>query len=701
MMLNYDSNQNDSNMRDNSTESTLELVNFMKSESTEEGLIESAEIRNENVLRDMNYMLYLMLGIFISIDLLICIPKYIILSKVLIDLFGGPDYIILPVILWCFCEYFCFYIISISRKSDYPSIYQSLQFVFTHMVKYSNSLRLGNFSAQSHELISDNNIVFSISSFEYYSVVIVSVIDIVITCITILFSFIIILVLFSEPDKLIVDGWSIQYLLLLVDIFIFSLSNICKVFVTVLLVIIQCRSNCAGDASRCIVSKNSKIFQFKAVVSLCCGLISLASFIYLSICIGSILKFSYFKNSIYDNCDNMVSKACSLPFPSFQFLEDDALTETGYRVNIPENTLPYTKRNKHMSGKYMNKFDGYSVSGSLLWHLPGIREDQLVNYQSISSSMLLNSTSLLIDINRNIFFPHFTELDYLNQDSDKIAYIQSATSMQYNTHYLVVIQGLTISANSSQLIPRSPLLSKYFDIYFSNGINLESLLDSNEADIKRYYRFQSKVFPLLQTLGLNFSSIQLIWDFHTASKQSLLQSLSGVYDSTLKIVAKHLDLSNSDIESELNHFAFNYENSSYGHNTSENQHSVLDYDTSFEVKYQSSSLHRISEDIINNGIYRELTVYPLLRCKGYEYGDPLMVATFYYRINVPWFLKSLKRVNNHILTSLFDIDSVEKINNIPFTGDVGLFVIIPCSIFKGYDKPTALIEFGHGIFGSK
>lgn len=35
------------------------------------------------------------------------------------------------------------------------------------------------------------------------------------------------------------------------------------------------------------------------------------------------------------------------------------------------------------------------------------------------------------------------------------------------------------------------------------------------------------------------------------------------------------------------------------------------------------------------------------------------------------------------------------------TGDVGLFVLVPCSVATGRLKPSALVEFGHGIFDSR
>lgn len=68
------------------------------------------------------------------------------------------------------------------------------------------------------------------------------------------------------------------------------------------------------------------------------------------------------------------------------------------KVSMPARTLPYTKRGVHVKGEYLNQYDGYSVSASLLWYLPGLREEEFISFQNIQWSLLPNSTTLLIDL---------------------------------------------------------------------------------------------------------------------------------------------------------------------------------------------------------------------------------------------------------------------------------------------------------------
>ncbi len=52
-------------------------------------------------------------------------------------------------------------------------------------------------------------------------------------------------------------------------------------------------------------------------------------------------------------------------------------------------------------------------------------------------------------------------MDHLSDgsDSDLIAYVQPAKAMKYNSHYVVIIQGLTDS--NDQLLPASSLFQEW------------------------------------------------------------------------------------------------------------------------------------------------------------------------------------------------------------------------------------------------
>lgn len=383
------------------------------------------------------------------------------------------------------------------------------------------------------------------------------------------------------------------------------------------------------------VSRNSIIYTSKVASTIISFSFALLGLVYTSININYAVSYSNYRSIdkvTYSNCDNMVSQYCSLPFPTFTYLTnvsdpntnrqtDMQVSGTGYTVNVPKTgTFPYSKRGQFVDVTFMNRYDGFSVSAPLLWYLPNVIESQLINFQNIAHSVLLNSTTLIVDLSTGEFHPHFTELDYFSTPGqEKILYTQPATSLRYNTHYAMVVQGLTTgssSGTSSTLLPSSPLLQSYIKVFSQNQ---SSYVSDSIVDSLRYQRFKTSVFPVLNTIGVQLSRTQLIWDFHTASRGSLLQSLLSVHNSTLARVGQMLNLTSE----ELNEGATEYVS---------------------QLQPTSSSSSGSSSSIDKN-LFSKSDIYRLIKytqgtCSDASSGT--MALTAYYRINVPWYLDSVK-----------------------------------------------------------
>lgn len=207
--------------------------------------------------------------------------------------------------------------------------------------------------------------------------------------------------------------------------------------------------------------------------------------------------------------------------------------------------------------------------------------------------------------------PHFTEIDRLSKgkDSNLIAYVQPAKALKYNTHYAVVVQRLT--DGNGNLLSSSYVMKDYKDAYFTTA----TYTSESIADVDRYYRFKRTVFPALRssTLNVSLSHVQLVWDFHTASQSSLLRPLQDVYTSTLLSVSQKLGLSQKALQAELNHQAFTTQRNQFnGHNGPRGQ---------------------------ANEIYRRVS-HARPTCKGAT--SVSMASRVYYRISVPWYLKTTR-----------------------------------------------------------
>lgn len=89
------------------------------------------------------------------------------------------------------------------------------------------------------------------------------------------------------------------------------------------------------------------------------------------------------------------------------------------------------------------RFDGFSVSAPILWHLNGVRSVDLVSFEYVDRSQLVNSSTLIVRLDNLELHPHFSEIDLLDDDADlRIMYSVPARALLFNTTYVVIIKGI-------------------------------------------------------------------------------------------------------------------------------------------------------------------------------------------------------------------------------------------------------------------
>jgi hypothetical protein len=306
-------------------------------------------------------------------------------------------------------------------------------------------------------------------------------------------------------------------------------------------------------------------------------------------------------------------------------------------VNIGRSTLPFIKKGIHGNPDALNRYDGFSVSAPILWYLDGIIESQLVSPTDVKRSLLLSSSTLIINSRTGATHPHFSELDYLDPQKDRIAYSLPAVALEFNTTYLVVIQGLSDSFGNP--LRDSDVWSSYRNLYESKSF----VLPTTDP---RFDHYAVDVFPLLEVLGLNLSRIHLSWDFHTTS-----------FESMSELVEKAVQISDKKMESVL-------------------QNGDLDY------------------EIIRNDVHT---------CKGINASmSSAMASTMHVRVNVPWILDGYARIGVSLNKKLMYAKNDDiMLDEIPVGGRVGLLLQVPCSVVAGLKNVSSIIEFGHGLFGSR
>jgi hypothetical protein len=79
-------------------------------------------------------------------------------------------------------------------------------------------------------------------------------------------------------------------------------------------------------------------------------------------------------------------------------------------VTVGNNTLPNIKRGYHLNPEYINRYDGFSVSAPILWHLndlPHVKpERSFISYRQIELSLYTNATTLSTNLSNLTLHPH-------------------------------------------------------------------------------------------------------------------------------------------------------------------------------------------------------------------------------------------------------------------------------------------------------
>ena len=656
----------------------------------------------------------------------LCLPKYIILPVILLQLFGGPKSLfILPFSVWILILYLIQVITFAYPQFLSPRLEPKFKdILFTLLPVRSLPLSMTTLNSSLPPAI----FYIHLSNLDFSIWLFIHIADLLLTMVAVALTLLLIFLIFIEADGQICDSWRDQYKLAVAEVVFGCISIFMRIILIVTTILLRyvvptradvlprmmsevgafiseqphllleendvmhsadtskdppqdsskaplvavavasradakdvatheyqhvpvrasycncCRSNtccvrspAAPSTWIALTNPSSLYFRSKFLFAIYCSAVVLLGLVYTSIVIDDVVKYSRTRNQNtvqYTNCDNMIGDFCVLPFPSYNYLVNSTATGTGLQVSMPTTTMPYTKQLKFMSGSYLNKYDGFSVAAPILFYVPNLIEKELISFQNIGKSVLLNSTTLIVNVDTGEFHAHFTELDYFNVNTGtssgkRICYVQPASALQYDTHYAVIVQKLTTGSPApGNFLPPSPLLAQYVAAYLA-GSEFDS--DGSEVDAARYRRFQSLVFPALARLNVSLSDAQLIWDFHTASQASLLQSLLLTHNSTLARMSDVLNLTHSAVYEGVSDFV-----------------EAMPLPPS-HPPIQASETPAARETATNNdraNLYHETPGRASYGDCSASAASSTMASAVYYRINVPWYLtnKNVRRL---------------------------------------------------------
>lgn len=206
------------------------------------------------------------------------------------------------------------------------------------------------------------------------------------------------------------------------------------------------------------------------------------------------------------SCDPLVPSYCGFPFPSNVFTTPDDTTDTGLRVVIGDGTLPQPDNGTAVSLDGLPTSDGFSSGGAILAEMPGAVDVGFISPFEPERSLEPDSLTVVIDADTLERVPHFSELDKSQPAiPERALLIRPVTRLEDGRRYIVAIRGVR---NAAGVIPPSPAFAALRD---------RRPFDEDPS-VDRRRGLYADIFGRLEQAGVSRDSLQLAWDFTTASR---------------------------------------------------------------------------------------------------------------------------------------------------------------------------------------
>lgn len=227
-----------------------------------------------------------------------------------------------------------------------------------------------------------------------------------------------------------------------------------------------------------------------------------------------------------DECDPLVPSACVLPFPSNRYLTDDAATPTKKHVLFPEGALPVPGAGKVViKPDGFTQLDGFSPGLAPFTHLPGATVTGLPDPNSIEKSLEADCPTVIIDAETGERVPHFDELDMLvapGYEDRRVFWVRPVVRLKDATRYIVAIRHV-VGEDGKDLAP---------------SLAFQALRDGTaykHPSIDARRDLYADIFAKLEAAGVEKGSLQIAWDFTTASKECHTKDAVAMRDDALAV----------------------------------------------------------------------------------------------------------------------------------------------------------------------
>jgi len=229
---------------------------------------------------------------------------------------------------------------------------------------------------------------------------------------------------------------------------------------------------------------------------------------------------------IPNECNPLGGEGCLLPWPSATYLKADPAAVTGFRVDIPVESMPTNEDGVTVESAPLNRYDGFTMSGPMLVAFPtGVSVTGLPSFKNPDESLAASSPIVLVDIATGERIPLFAEID---QNTVEVAkrnlIIRPLARLKPSTRYVVAIRKGVKAADGGEL---------------TSPPGFAALLDGKDFPHPRFAEIKKR-WPMIESglaaIGVDKSDLVLAWDFVTASNEFMRSDLTTMRNAALPAI---------------------------------------------------------------------------------------------------------------------------------------------------------------------
>lgn len=220
----------------------------------------------------------------------------------------------------------------------------------------------------------------------------------------------------------------------------------------------------------------------------------------------------------FSACDPLTPDYCAFPWPNNFWLRTDSTTVSGNRLHYVTDTLPIDRTGSKIDPAQWNSLDGFSPMPAIMTYFKDVMIDNVPHHWDMSRSLQTDSPTVILDAETGERLMHFAELNESSGSSKNKAFMMWASKRLKDGHrYIVAIRNLQ-DRSGATIAPSDAFKA------------LRDNVATTNPDIEGRRTVYEDIFARLTAAGVSRSTLQLAWDFTTASQENLTGRLVAARD---------------------------------------------------------------------------------------------------------------------------------------------------------------------------